>query len=126
MCGLRPEGGSGVRVRRYGTPAMTLVLGQVYRRGMQCWPLDPEGQADTGKRDYRNLGSVVAVCEHRWCVFHIYRKAGMRQPSEPERAPLQEGMTPHTLSREDTMPWHGFVAHFRMEWVLIFHCLKER
>ena len=50
----------------------------------------------------------------------------MRQPSEPERAPLQEGMTPHTLSWEDTMTWHGFVAHFRMEWLFIFHCLKER
>jgi hypothetical protein len=24
------------------------------------------------------------------------------------------------------MTWHGFVAHFRMEWLLIFHFLKER
>ena len=55
------------------------------------------GEGGSEKRDYRNLGSVVAVCEHRWCVFHIYRKAGMRQPSEPERAPLQEGMTPYTV-----------------------------
>ena len=49
------------------------------------------------KRDYRNWGGVVAVCEHRGCVFHIYRKARMRQPSEPERAPLQEGLTQPTV-----------------------------
>jgi hypothetical protein len=89
-------------------------------------PCNHRTKIGSEKPDYRNRGSVVAVCEHRWCVFHIYRKAEMRQPSEPERAPLQEGMTPHTLSWEETMTWHGFVAHFRMEWLFIFHCLKER
>ena len=50
----------------------------------------------------------------------------MRQPSEPERAPIQEGITQHTVIVGRNNDLHSFVANFRMEWLLIFHFLKER
>ena len=79
-----------------------------------------------GRRRHASHDAVYIRLIRSLFLFRNYGKAGMRQPSEPERAPLQEGMTPHTLSWEETMTWHGFVAHFRLEWLFIFHCLKER
>ena len=41
--------------------------------------------------------------------------------------PVPFMLRPHILlSWEETTTWHSFVAHFRMEWLLIFHFLKER
>src|SRR3989442_14350656 len=77
--------------------ALATELVCTYMEPLYCVSRGKTGEAVTGKRDFRNRGLVVSFCEHRWCLFQIYRKAGMRQPSEPESAPIQEGMTQHTV-----------------------------
>jgi hypothetical protein len=57
---------------------------------------------------------------HVTLTIQIYRKAGMRQPSEPERAPIQEGITQHTVivGRNNDLAQlcrkfsYGVVTHF--------------
>jgi hypothetical protein len=50
-----------------------------------------------GRRRHASHDAVYIRLIRSLFLFRNYGKAGMRQPSEPERAPIEEGLTQHTV-----------------------------